>query len=94
MHPKKPRRHGPYHKLAYVHRGRPVCRFVRAGCLREIQKQLANYKSFRGIIDQWIALSIQRGMIQFFSRPSVARTKAKVTPSARRQARRHPSKPR
>lgn len=94
LHPKKPRRHGPYHKLAYVHRGRPVCRFVRAGCLQEIRKRLANYKIFRGIIDQWIALSIQRGMIEFFSRSSAARTKAKGTPSARGQARRNPSKPR
>ncbi len=37
MHPHRPQRHGPYHKLAYVHRGRPVCRFVRSGCLREIR---------------------------------------------------------
>lgn len=94
MHPQKPRRHGPYHKLAYVHRGRPVCRFVRVGCLQEIQKRLANYKSFRAIIDQWIALSIERGIIEFFTRPAVAPTKAKGTPSAQGQARRHRSKPR
>src|SRR5438874_4330217 len=52
MHPHRPQRHGPYHKLAYVHRGQPVCRFVRSGCLREMQKRLANYKKFRGIIDR------------------------------------------
>ena len=26
----------PYHKLAYVHRGKPVCRFVRADCVAEV----------------------------------------------------------
>jgi len=77
MHPQQPHRHGPYHKLAYVHRGQPVCRFVRAGSLQEVKRRLANYKRFRAIIDRWIALSIQRGVIEFFSRPSVTRIKGK-----------------
>jgi len=93
MHPHRPQRHGPYHKLAYVHRGRPVCRFVRSACLREIQKRLANYKKFRGIIDRWIALSIQCGMIEFFSGPSVAKTKGGSHRPARAKARLHSSRP-
>lgn len=93
MHPHRPQRHGPYHKLAYVHRGRPVCRFVRSGCLREMQKRLANYKKFRGIIDRWIALSIQCGMIEFFSRPSVAKTKGGSHRPAPAKARLHSSRP-
>ncbi len=90
MHPHRPQRHGPYHKLAYVHRGRPVCRFVRSACLREIQKRLANYKKFRGIIDRWIALSIQSGMIEFFSRPPVAKTKAGKPPTGGQDQSREP----
>ena len=67
MHPQRPRRHGPYHKLAYVHRGKPVCRFVRADCVRAVQQRLAVYKRFRALIDQWIERSIQQGISQFFA---------------------------
>jgi len=67
MHPKKPQKHGPYHKLAYVHRGKPVCRFVRAACVDSMNERLAVYKTFRSLMDQWIELSIQRGMIEFFT---------------------------
>ena len=71
MNPKAPKRHGPYYKLAYVHRGKPVCRFVRAKCVAELQKRLANYKTFRAIIDGLIALSIQRGRIDLFGPRSI-----------------------
>jgi len=66
MNPKRPQRHGPYYKLAYVYHGKPVCRFIRADRVAEIQKRLANYKTFRGIIDGLIALSIQQGQIDLF----------------------------
>jgi len=64
--PKHPQRHGPYHKLAYVYRGKPVCRFVRAGTEELLSDRLAVYKRFRKLIDRWIQLSIQRGVIDFF----------------------------
>jgi len=67
MHPKRPKRHGPYHKLAYVHHGKPVCRFVRAACAEEVKGRLATYKTFRMLMDKWIELSIQRGLIEFFT---------------------------
>ena len=67
MHPKKPQKHGPYHKLSYVYRGKPVCRFVRAACVDAMNERLAIYKEFRSLMDQWIELSIQRGMIDFFA---------------------------
>ena len=68
--PKHPQRHGPYHKLSYVYRGKPVCRFVRAGTERTLSERLAVYKRFRQLIDRWIALSIQRGVLEFFSAPA------------------------
>ena len=67
LHPKMPQKHGPYYKLAYVHRGKPVCRFVRADCVEEVKKRLRVYKTFRTLMDRWIALSIQRGITEFFS---------------------------
>ena len=67
MHPKKPQKHGPYYKLAYVHRGKPVCRFVRAACVDDMKARLAAYKTFRSLMDKWIERSIQRGIIEFFT---------------------------
>ncbi len=66
MHPEKPERHGPYHKLAYVHRGKPVCRFVRADCVERLKDRLATYKTFRALVDRWIDLSIRQGADDFF----------------------------
>jgi hypothetical protein len=84
--PKKPQRHGPYHKLSYVYRGRPVCRFVRAGTQTALGERLVVYKRFRQLIDRWIALSIQRGIIDFF--PAAPKPKqpkkAKPSPAPRR----------
>lgn len=63
----KPERHGPYYKLAYVYRGKPVCRFVRAACVDDMKIRLAVYKQFRSLMDKWIKLSIQRGKLEFFA---------------------------
>ena len=73
MHPEKPQKHGPYYKLAYVHRGKPVCRFVRAACVDEMKTRLATYKTFRALMDKWVELSIRQGMIEFFSLTAKAR---------------------
>ena len=72
----QPERHGPYTKLAYVHRGKPVCRFVRAACVAEVRQRLAVYKTFRKLLDRWIELSIRQGQAEFFSRPIAAKAKA------------------
>jgi len=86
MHPKHPQRHGPYHKLAYVHRGKPVCRFVRADCVSEVLSRVATYKTFRKLIDQWVALSIQQGQVQFFSQPAAPkRQRTHATPPKKAQ---------
>jgi len=83
--PKKPQRHGPYPKLTYVYRGHPVCRFVRAGTHTALGERLAVYKRFRQLVDRWIALSIQRGIIDFFpASPTPHKpTKAKPVPAPR-----------
>ena len=66
MHPETPQKHGPYYKLAYVHRGKRVCRFVRAACVDEMKVRLAAYKTFRSLVDKWVALSIKQGVAEFF----------------------------
>lgn len=78
-----PRRHGPYHKLAYVHRGKPVCRFVRIDCADEIKRRVAVYKRFRKLMDRWIHLSVEQAKAEFFHRD--LRQKHKSAPGASSQ---------
>jgi hypothetical protein len=61
-----PQPHGPYGKLSYVHRGKKVCRFVRADCLKQFNARLQAYKTFRKLTDRWIELSIKCAQAQFF----------------------------
>jgi hypothetical protein len=74
--PAHPQRHGPYSKLRYVHRGQQVCRFVRPQWVTELKAQLAVYKQFRQLADEWVGLSIQRAQLTFFAaspKPSSAK---------------------
>lgn len=57
--PKHPRRHGPYYQLNYVYRGKKTSRFIRTEILRQVRTELANYKKFRRLADQWIGLALQ-----------------------------------
>ena len=66
--PKKPRPHGPYTKLTYVHRGKFTCRFVRAASVQEVTALVAVFKTFRELTEEWVALSIQRAQLGPFQR--------------------------
>ena len=57
--PKQPRRHGPYYQLNYVYRGKKTSRFIRKEILQHVRTELANYKKFRRLTDQWIGLALQ-----------------------------------
>ena len=61
--PQNPRPHGPYAKLTCVYHGKFTCRFVRAGSLKEVTALVAEFKTFRQLTDQWIALAIQRAQM-------------------------------
>lgn len=58
--PNKPRRHGPYYHLDYVHHGKKTTRFIRAGQLSEVRRQLVAFKQLRRLVDQWITLSLEK----------------------------------
>ena len=57
--PKHPRRHGPYHQLNYVFRAKKTSKFIPKEMLRQVRAELANYKQFRRLIEQWIGLALQ-----------------------------------
>lgn len=75
MRADNPERHGPYPKLVYAHRGRNVCRFVRADCVEALVPRLAAFKEFRKLVDRWVTLSIQIGQLEFFNRPTPSQTR-------------------
>lgn len=78
---KNPQRHGPYHKLSYVHRGKAVCRFVRAGTEQALRERLVIYKRFRELTDRWISLSILRTKIDFFPQEPIVSKKKQNLPA-------------
>jgi len=57
--PHKPVRHGPYYQLSWVHRGKSTTQFIRRPFLPEVRAQLANYKRFRKLTNQWVRLALQ-----------------------------------
>ncbi len=57
--PKDPRRHGPYYQLNYVYRGKKTSKFIRRESLRQVRAELAHYKKFRRLTEQWIGLALQ-----------------------------------
>jgi len=57
--PQHPRRHGPYYQLNYVFRGKKTSQFIRREILGQVRTEVANYKKFRRLTDQWIGLALQ-----------------------------------
>lgn len=62
--PKSPKRHGPYYQLSYVHRGKSTTRFIRAKEMAIVRGQVANYKRFRKLIDDWVRLALESAEIK------------------------------
>ncbi|MCK5851015.1 MAG: hypothetical protein KAH23_08880 [Kiritimatiellae bacterium] len=83
MNPKNPQPHGPFYKLSYVFKGKTGCRFVRASCENEVIRRVAAYKELRALIDEWIKLSIQAGVIEFF--PDKPRKKSSKRKSSKKK---------
>lgn len=62
--PKDPKKHGPYYQLSYVHHGKSTSRFVRKQEVKTVKVQLANYKRFRKLINDWISLALKYAEIK------------------------------
>jgi hypothetical protein len=56
--PVNPKKHGPFYQLSYSHEGKSTTRFVRPGYAAQITKELAAYKRFRELTQQWVALAL------------------------------------
>lgn len=61
--PADPQKHGPYYQLSYVHKGKNSSQFIRKECLALTQKQVANYKKFRKLTEEWVALALEQAKL-------------------------------
>ena len=57
--PVKPIKHGPFYQLSYSHRGKSTTQFVRPQFVTEVRRQLAAYKRFKRLTEEWVALALE-----------------------------------
>jgi len=57
--PDNPKKHGPYYQLSFVHKGRSTSRFINKEYVPTIKKQLANYKKFKLLVQEWKELAAE-----------------------------------
>jgi hypothetical protein len=53
-------RRGAYYQLSYTRDMKSRTEYVPRERVGEVRRQIANYKRFRSLVDQWVKLSIQR----------------------------------
>ena len=56
--PKRPRKHGPYYQLSYVHRGKSTTQFIQKEWVGAVRLQLANYKKFKALTVEWVDIAL------------------------------------
>jgi len=56
---KNPQKHGPYHQLSYTWKRKSTSEFVREQDVPVVKGQLANYRHFMELRDEWIDCCIQ-----------------------------------
>lgn len=56
--PIKPKRHGPYYQLSYVHQGKSTTQFIQKVLVPGVEKQLKNYKTFKSLTTEWVDLAL------------------------------------
>ena len=57
--PEKPKKHGPYYQLSYVHAGKNTSRFIRPQFYKQIKQETEEYKKFKLLVERWITFAIQ-----------------------------------
>ena len=55
--PKK--KSGPFWQLSYTRAMRSRTDYIRQDCVADIRKQIAAYKKFKSLTDEWVDLSIE-----------------------------------
>jgi len=53
-----------YYQLSYTHRGKGRTEYVRPEFANQIKKQIAAYRRFKKLIDEWVDMEIERSKIK------------------------------
>jgi hypothetical protein len=75
--PEHPQRHGPYYQLSWVHRGKSTTQFIRRPFIAQVKTQLATYKNFRQLTEQWVALALQAAKMKLQAAKAAAKRASK-----------------
>jgi hypothetical protein len=75
--PENPQRHGPYYQLSWVHSGKSTTQFVRRPFLPLVKAELATYKTFRRLTDEWVELALQAAKMKLQSAKEAAKAASK-----------------
>lgn len=51
---------GPYYQLSYTRQMKSRTEYIPRSWVRDVRRQIANYKRFKILTTEWIALSIER----------------------------------
>lgn len=57
--PEKPKKHGPYFQLSFVHLGKSSSQFIQKEFVAKTKKQLLEFKKFKLLTSEWIDLSLK-----------------------------------
>lgn len=55
---KKPKKHGPYFQLSYIHQGKSTSQFIQKDLVPTVSQQLKNYKIFKSLTTEWVKLAL------------------------------------
>ena len=69
--PVKPQRHGPYYQISFTRGGRSKTEFVKKENLEEVREQLANFKTFKALTEEWVELSLEIAKLKKEARAAV-----------------------
>ena len=75
--PENPQRHGPYYQLSWVHRGKSTTQFIRRPFVAQVKAQLATFKTFRQLTEQWVDLALQVAKLRLENAKKAAKGAAK-----------------
>lgn len=59
-----PKKHGPYFQLSFTRQGKSSSKFIREPFVKKIKKETAQYKKFKELTNQWIALANERSDLE------------------------------
>ena len=71
---RRPReRQRPFYQLSYTHRMRSRSEYVRPENLAALQKETANFKRFKKLIDRWVGLALEASQLRLHQAAKKAR---------------------